>query len=159
MPTERLQLVPFLAELNPSDFAALATLFAVREFRDGDRLVSEGEPVTALHVVLRGTVHVRRKANRREVLLARLGPGAFFGEINLFDPGLATASVVGLGTGEVATIGHGTLRAFMADHTDAGYRICAALLGELSRRMRQTNQRLVTAVYWASGGPGEPPRD
>lgn len=151
MPIEALRLVSFLRDLTPEQLDMFATLLRVERFKRGQRILTEGEPVEALFIVLSGTAHVRRIAGKREVLLGRVGVGGFFGEINLFDPGVATASVVAMTDLSAGLIGHETLRSFMEDNPAAGYRITAALLGEVSRRLRTTNQRLVNAVFWARG--------
>lgn len=153
MPAEELRIVSFLKDLSPEELQMFLTLLHVREVRKGERILTEGEPVHALSIVLRGTVHVRRKAGKREVMLGRIGVGGFFGEINLFEPGLATASIIAMDNVHIGSIGHETLRTFMANNTNAGYKICSALLAEVSRRLRTTNQRLVNAVFWASTDP------
>ena len=146
MDIESLRKITFLKNLDAEDLSSFATLLEVREFQQGDRIIEEGTAPDAFYVVREGGVHVRRKANSVEMLLARLGPGAFFGEINLFDPGLATASIYAVKQTTLATISYERFHAFMEEHTRAGYRIVSALLTELSKRMRATDERLANAV-------------
>ena len=146
MDIESLRKISFLKDLDPSDLSLFAGLLEVREYHQGDRIIEEGTAPSAFHILRDGAVHVRRKANAVEMLLARLGPGAFFGEINLFDPGLATASIYAMKPSKIATIPYARFHAFMEEHPRAGYRIVSALLTELSRRMRTTDERLANAV-------------
>lgn len=159
MQTELLRAVPILRELSAEDLQRFVALLAIREFKPRQRIVVEGQPMTALHIVVKGTVHVSRQAQTRTVLLSRIGACGVFGEINLFDPGVATASVDAVGDTVVAAIDYATLREYMATHPAAGYRIVSTLMGEVCRRLRQTNQRYVNAVYWtaAAAAPGGGP--
>ena len=84
------------------------------------------------------------------MLLGRISSGGFFGEINLFDPGVATGSIYAMDKVSLASTGYETLRTFMSENPVAGYRIVSALMTEVSRRLRLTNQRFVNSVYWAS---------
>lgn len=150
MHADALRYVSFLKDLTSTELEAFAALATERTAEKGDEIVSEGKPVTALYIVSKGSAHVRRTTKGTEVLLGRIAPGGFFGEINLFDPGVATATVVAVGHVELAAIGHETLRSFMAENPATGYKVASALLGEVCKRMRQTNERFVNAVYWAS---------
>jgi len=89
---ELLQSIPFLREVSPSLIAELAGRFEVRLHPKGTLLVEEGGEIGALHIICRGVVHARQRSGSKEVLLARIGVGGFFGEVNLFSEGKATAS-------------------------------------------------------------------
>jgi len=146
MEIESLRKISFLRDLTDDELKSFAALLETRDFEQGELILAEGTAPTAFHIIREGTVHVRRKANTRDMLLARLGPGAFFGEINLFDPGVATASIYAMKKCRMSTIPYDRFHAFMDEHTHAGYRIVSALLTEMSRRMRSTNERLANAV-------------
>jgi CRP-like cAMP-binding protein len=94
---------------------------------------------------------VRRRAGKRELLLNRLGPGDFFGEINLFDPGTATATVVAMSPTQLAVIPHRELLAWFEVNSAAGYRVVSAFMREMSRRFRMVNSRLANSAYWKPG--------
>lgn len=146
MDIESLRKISFLRNLTEDELNSFAALLDTREYQQGDLILDEGSAPNALHIIREGTVHVRRSANTREMLLARLGPGAFFGEINLFDPGLATASIYAMKKSRIAMIPYERFHAYMDAHPHAGYRIVSALLTELSKRMRSTDERLANAV-------------
>ncbi len=145
-----LRSVSCLRSLDDSEFEKLGGLLETRDFPAKARIIEEGKPIGAFHVVRKGTVHVRRRAQTREVLLGRIGVGGFFGEINLFDPGMATASIHAVDAVTLALIDYGTLRAFMEANPATGYKIVAALMGEVCARLRQTNDRFVNSAYWTS---------
>src|SRR5439155_1807160 len=128
--------IPFLRDLTDEEMELLASQLTVRECEQGERILEEGTVPTAFCIVCEGVVHVRRRANTREMLLARIGPGGFFGEINLFDPSVATASIYAKKKTRIAVISYERLRAYMDEHPRAGYKIASALLIETYRRMR-----------------------
>ena len=157
MEIESLRKISFLRQLTDDELKSFAALIETRNYQQGDLVLEEGTAPTAFHVIREGTVHVRRRANTRDMLLARLGPGAFFGEINLFDPGVATASIHAMKKTQIATIPYDRFHAYMDQHPRAGYRIVSALLTELARRMRTTDERLANAVLRPVATEGEAP--
>ena len=155
MEIESLRKISFLRELTDDELNSFAALLDTREYQQGELILEEGTAPSAFQVIREGNVHVRRRANTRDMLLARLGPGAFFGEINLFDPGVATASIHAMKKTLIAAIPYARFHAFMDENPRAGYRIVRSLLTELSRRMRTTDERLANAVLRPVGPEGE----
>ncbi len=147
--------VSILRELDDDELEAFFSLLTIYEAKVKERILEEGTVVTHFHIVFDGVMHIRRLAQKREMLLGRLGPGGFFGEINLFDPGVATASIYSMKNSQLAKIDYETFRAFMAEHPKTGYKIVSGMMTEMSRRLRQTSARLVHSVYWSAAAPGE----
>lgn len=151
MDYELLRTVTILRDLTDAELEAFANLLTVREMKSGDRILEEGTIVNRISIVCDGVVHVRRLAQTREMLLRRLGVGDFFGEINLFDPGTATASIYAMKTPtRLAEVDYETLRNFMSANPATGYKMVSAMMTEMARRLRQTSARLVNSVFWSS---------
>lgn len=150
MDSEILRSVSFLKNLTDDELHAFGNLLTIREVAPKEKVVIEGAPIDSFHIICSGTVHARRMAQKREVLLGRIGKGGFFGEVNLFDAGLATASVHAIDKVTLAVIDYHTLRSFMESNPAIGYKIVSALMAELSRRLRQTNDRFVNSLYWSN---------
>jgi len=148
--------IPFLRDLTDDELNLLASLLTLRECQQGERILEEGMVPTEFCIVCEGVVHVRRRANTREMLLARIGPGGFFGEVNLFDPGIATASISAKTKTLIAVISYERFLTYMDEHPRAGYKIASALLAETSRRMRDASSRLANAVFWSERRPAAP---
>jgi len=149
---EFLRSVSFLKDLDDIELANLHRLMVVRLVLPGRKIIEEGQRVDAFYIVCKGTVHVRRRVEdqEQEVLLGRIGPGGFFGEVNLFDPGTATATVYAVENVSVATIAYDTFKGYMRDYPQAGFKIVSEMMAEMSRRLRLTNERLVNSVFWWS---------
>ena len=56
----------------------------------GTALTTEGESGDEFMIIMDGTATVRRNGRR----VSQLGPGDFFGEMSLLDPGPRTATIV-----------------------------------------------------------------
>ena len=60
----------------------------------GTVLIKEGTTDTCAYQVLKGRVKVYTERRDRKIVLARLGPGEFFGELNLVSDAVRSASVL-----------------------------------------------------------------
>lgn len=158
MDVDLLRNVSILRKLSEEELRAFCDLLLVREVKPKERIIEEGTPVKNFSIVMEGVVHIRRMANKREMLLGRLGPGGFFGEINLFDPGVATASIYAMKTTKLAYIDYEALHQFMEGNCATGYKIASSMMTEMARRLRQTSARLVNTAYWSSAEGALPPR-
>lgn len=137
-----------LARLAPNEVETLLACGARRQFRVDQTVLEQGRVNASLFIVTRGVLHVRRVAERKQVLLGRLEAGSFFGEVSLFDPGATTASVVGASTGEVVELHRSHIEAFGAANPAALARFLTGVLEEMSRRLRRTDDRLGEAIFW-----------
>jgi len=150
MDIELLRTVSILRQLTDGELRAFAALFTQREVKPRERIIEGGAPNRTFYIICGGVVHIRRLAQKREMLMGRLGVGGFFGEINLFDPGLATASVYAMKPTTLAFVDYDTLRAFMVEHPATGYKMVSAMMTEMCRRFRLTSDRLVNITYWTN---------
>jgi CRP-like cAMP-binding protein len=147
-----LRATPFLKKLSDSEFEAFTCLCTVHELQPGERVIEQGRLVRSLFIVGKGTVHARARAQEREILLGRIEAGGFFGEINLFDPDVATASIYAMDRVTLAEIDYGVLLDFMEEHPAIGYKIVSALMQGVCKRLRATDSKLVTSMFWSNLG-------
>jgi CRP-like cAMP-binding protein len=155
MELDLLRMVSIFRELDDAELEAFHNCLTLRETRPKERILEEGTIVLQFYIICDGVFHIRRLASKREMLLGRLGPGGFFGEINLFDPGVATASIYSMKQGLLAVIDYEDFRKLITDNPATGYKIVCAIMKETARRLRTTNARLVNSVYWSSQLPGD----
>lgn len=154
MELDLLRMVSIFRELDDAELEAFHKCLNLRETRPKEQILEEGMIVTQFYIICDGVFHIRRLASKREMLLGRQGAGGFFGEINLFDPGVATASIYSMSQGLLAVIDYDEFRQFMTDHPATGYKIVSAIMRETARRLRTTNARLVNSVYWSAQPSG-----
>jgi len=93
-----LQQVPILSQLTEYEILTIADALQEQSFTDGEVICKQGDTGNTFYIVKEGTAVCTQsdgKGNQGEV--ARLGNGAYFGEIALLTskPRQATVSVVG----------------------------------------------------------------
>ena len=96
-------------------------------------------------MVVSGTFHVQTVVTGRAVLLGTLKAGDTIGEINMFDPGQASASVVSKSFSEVWRIDRGRLEQYLEAHPRTAARLLVNIATQLSKRLRKTNQKVAMA--------------
>lgn len=97
-------------------------------------MVPEDTKAQVCYVIVEGTADVVRKGRT----IARLGPGEFFGEIALFDPGPRTASVTT--TSEMVAM-ELSRQSFLGVAKD-NPAILLRMLEALAKRLRETTEKL-----------------
>ena len=124
------------------------TLFESGETRAvpaGDIIVSEGDPLHHLFIVLEGRTEAllpKTGSRQASVRLNKFGPGDCFGEYAFIDRRPASATVRALTDAEVFCIHYDDLRAFLDGHPTVASIIYQNLLHILVRRLRMTNAEL-----------------
>jgi CRP-like cAMP-binding protein len=103
----------------------------------GNVLVQEGVELPMLFVVITGQleVHARQQDNSLR-LLARVGPGETIGEVNLFSPGPATATVTVTEFSQLWRIHDNDLINFIEENPGAGNVVLRNLAMILAQRLR-----------------------
>src|SRR5207248_1782025 len=126
------------------DLARVAEVTVPRTFRTGELVFREGDRSDTCYVVRSGQVRaVREHTGGRAITLATLGPGEIFGELAIFDEEQRSATVESLDDTEVVAILAGDMRRMLREHPD----IAVKLLAALSRRLRETNERLTRQSF------------
>ncbi len=88
---------PLFSDLQPAEFERVIELLSPIRVPQNTTICREGEPATSMFVIAQGSVSVYfTDRNGRDIQLARLGDGDFFGEFALFEGGVRNASVMAL---------------------------------------------------------------
>lgn len=141
--TPELPSIGIVADLQPDDRLLLSSYGEFHSFQPGEEVIKQGDPQDSLFLVVGGLLHARRLSKNREFLLGRIEPGESFGEINIFDPSSASATVVAREFTQVWRINREDLEAFLETSPVAGGNLVVGIATQLSRRLRQVNERLV----------------
>jgi CRP/FNR family cyclic AMP-dependent transcriptional regulator len=132
--------VPLFASLAGRDVEALAATLTRHRYAKGELILQAGDPVSDLFIVERGSVRIILSSpDGREVVLAILGPGEFFGELALFEGTAGPADVIAHEDCSLLRLRRENCRAFLRTHPDS----VEQLLAVLARRLRETD----TLVY------------
>lgn len=136
--------IPAFADLADADLARVADVTVPRTFQGGEAIFHEGDESDTCYVVRSGHVRaVREHSDGRTLTLATLGPGEIFGELAIFDEERRSATVEALDDLEVVAILAADMRRMLRRHPD----IAVKLLAALSRRLRETNERLTRQSF------------
>ena len=134
-----LQGLPAFATLSEEDLAAIADVTVPRTFTAGEAVFHEGDQSDTCYVIHSGHVRaIREHTDGRTITLATLGPGDIFGELAIFDEEERSATVESLEQTHAVAILGSDMRRLLREHPD----IAVKLLAALSRRLRETNDRL-----------------
>ncbi|HKG93545.1 MAG TPA: cyclic nucleotide-binding domain-containing protein [Gemmatimonadaceae bacterium] len=121
----------------------------VEEFGDGEVIVREGEESREMYVIQHGSVVVTKRIEGREVELARLTRGSFFGEMSLLESQPRNATVRADGHAKLLVIKPGGL--LLKIRRDPTFAF--EMLQHMSHRIRDLNDRVAQLMH------AEAPRD
>ena len=138
-------LLPRMGILSYLEDEALATMSAYGTefpFNPGDIIIRQGDAQGQLYFVVSGQVQALADVKGKEVVLADIGAGECFGEVSIFEPGPASATVKGLTQGTLWFTDSDNLQAYLGSYP---HEACAVILGIcqlLSRRLKQANETI-----------------
>jgi CRP-like cAMP-binding protein len=128
-----------LAFMDDDSRKRLATYGSVISTSPGHVLIQNEEVNGNLYVVLAGMFNVTTMVRGKTVLLDTMREGDCLGEIAIFHPNKASATVIGLQAGELWMIDAAALQEFLLTWPNDA---CAVILGIniiLSRRLKKAN--------------------
>ncbi|MFP5460637.1 MAG: Crp/Fnr family transcriptional regulator [Gammaproteobacteria bacterium] len=136
-----LRRVPLFAGLTEPQFEQLAAGSARRSYPKGRTIVSEGEPSQSMYILLAGRAKVQRSDSEgKEVILAVLGSGEYFGEMSLIDDSPRSASVITLESSEFIAVSKEAFKAMLAQSPDMAMSVMRGLV----RRLREADKKIET---------------
>jgi len=141
-PLPELPAIGFLTDVDETHRAFLASFGSFVRPGSGDVLIEEGKSQENLYLVLTGMLHVVNDAGGREMLVAALGAGDSLGEVNVFDPAVASASVIARSECLIWCITGRELEAFFEADPIAGVSFMRGLLRLTGHRIRAMNAKL-----------------
>jgi len=131
---EMLGQAPIFSALTDRQLKSLAKAAKVVAFPANSRVVKQGEPGIGFYLLLNGEAEVRQGAR----VLARLGPGQFFGEMTLIDEQPRSADVVAVKPSECAVLSRWEFWGFAKGEPE----VLQGVMREMARRLRETNRSL-----------------
>jgi len=107
--------VPPFTALDASKLKLLAFASQRLNYLPGERLIMQGDPGDAVHVILDGEVEVSIASGTGERVVRRMGRHAFFGEIAILEHVARTATVTAITAVDALRIERDTLLRLMQD--------------------------------------------
>jgi CRP-like cAMP-binding protein len=129
--------VPLLSGLNAKVRRRLSEQGKRRVYGRGEYIIRQGDPASALYIVLRGRVEVEQEEEGTVEILRELVPYAFFGEVALIENTLRTASVKALDETECLPLQTWEFTALLKEYPDMADVVLHELIGRLHRKEHQ----------------------
>ena len=129
-----LQQVPLFQGLKPHQKELLAKRFVERDYKKGDKIVTQGKGGEGFFIVVEGHADAfRTRSDGTEVQVNSFGPTDYFGELALLDEeGLRTASVVASELTKCVVLTRWDFLGLLKEDND----LAISVLVEMGRRFR-----------------------
>jgi len=128
--------VPLFKRLEPHELEHLAEEIDQVNYKAGDTIFNEHDRGDALYILEEGNVRIWvYDDDVKEVTLAQLKPGDFFGELAVLDRGERSSSATAVTDIHLHRLSSDDFQKFLTDHPDAAIDVIC----EIAQRMRQTN--------------------
>ena len=138
MPT--LATIPFFRDADDLDLAGFERRAVWRKADEGQILLDFEDPSSDVFFLTAGEVRIQiRTAGGKEVILADLRAGEFFGELSAIDGTPRSANVTALTRAEVATLSSAAFQELLA----ASPKLAGKVMRLLASRIRDLNARLL----------------
>lgn len=136
--------VPLFAEFSSDELQALVSHTRGRQYKQEEVVFEQGDPGVTFYLIQSGLIKVYLSSvGGREVVLAILHAGEFFGELSLIDGLPRSASASALQPTETLEIGRDDFRTMLGEHHAAMYKVCAVL----ARRLRRSDGIIADAAF------------
>lgn len=131
--------VPLFSGLDEVELDKLSKVSARWRVARGGVIVRAGDKTDSLYVLLSGRAKVTNSDEEgREIILAWLGTGEFFGEMGLIDSSPRSASVIAVEPCELLNIGRDAFHLCMQDN----FQVALKLMQILVLRLRDADRKI-----------------
>ena len=134
---QSLSRVPLFKRLEPHELEHLAEEVDQVNYKAGETIFNEHDRGDALYILEEGSVRIWvYDEDVKDVTLAQLKPGDFFGELAVLDRGERSSSATAITDIHLHRLSSDDFQKFLLEHPDASIDVIC----EIAARMRQTNQ-------------------
>ncbi len=143
MTLEALRSVPLFASLTDAAATELRSLLTIKDVSTSTELFHKGDSGNAMYLIETGRVRISiTDEDRREITLAELAQGDFFGEMSIIDGRNRSADAKVIEDGRLAVLSRPNFLTFVRGNPD----VALGMLGALSDRLRRTDELLRSRV-------------
>jgi CRP/FNR family cyclic AMP-dependent transcriptional regulator len=133
--------VPLFTILPEGQLQLLTRVVGRKSYPRNSTIISAGDPTDALFIVISGRLKVMMSDDEgREVILAILSQGEFFGEMGLIDEAPRSATVIAIEPCELLTISKVDFKKCLQENFD----ICMGVMRGLVKRLREADKKIGT---------------
>jgi len=152
MDAEVLKKVGFFDTLTESELNEVLSLTKQDDFKAGDTIFNEGDTGDKLFIIIAGAIRISKTIpGMGEEALCILRTGDYFGEMALIEDIGRTADATAHEGSSLISISKEDLQSLMDKDREMGYKILTKFVETLSKRLRDTNDKL-RSFFAMSGG-------
>jgi CRP/FNR family cyclic AMP-dependent transcriptional regulator len=131
--------VPLFSQLPEAPLALLTKVVGRKSYTRGTTIINAGDPTDALYIVISGRLKVMMSDDEgREVILAILGQGEFFGEMGLVDDAPRSATVIAIEPCELLVMSKADFKKCLGENFD----IAMGVMRGLVKRLRDADKKI-----------------
>jgi CRP/FNR family cyclic AMP-dependent transcriptional regulator len=131
--------VPLFSVLPEHQLALLTRVVSRKSFPRSTVIINAGDITESLYVVISGRMKVMMSDDEgREVILAILGPGEYFGEMGLVDDSPRSATVVALEACELLSLAKRDFNSCLQDN----FEMAMTVMRGLVKRLREADKKI-----------------
>jgi len=143
MTLESLRSVPLFASLTDDAAVELRNLLAIKDVSASTELFHKGDTGNAMYLIETGRVRISIvDEDEKEITLAELAQGDFFGEMSIIDGRQRSADAKVIENARLAVLSRPDFLAFVRSNPD----VALGMLGALSDRLRRTDELIRSRV-------------
>jgi len=143
MTLEALRSVPLFASLSDNAATELRNLLAIKDVSAGSELFHKGDTGDAMYLIETGRVRINIiDEDEKEITLAELAQGDFFGEMSIIDGRKRSADARVIDEARLAILSRPNFLSFVRSNPD----VALGMLGALSDRLRRTDELIRSRV-------------
>ena len=135
--------VPIFQPLSPEDHAELAKRLVTKSFAPNATIFHQGDPAGAMYVIVEGSVRIVITPEDKEVVVASLSAGDFFGEMSLMDGKPRSAGAI---CGALATTCAVLDKAHFLEFISGRPLVAVKMMGVFAERIRKTDDLMKSLV-------------
>jgi CRP-like cAMP-binding protein len=141
---ELLAKVGLFADLSSAELIGLAGLMRPRPYARDEVIYLRGDAGTAFYVIASGRVKIALTSpDGKELILRRLGPGDFHGELALLDDEPRSADAIATEASVLLVLQRDAFRQFLAEHPT----VATKLLATVSNYLRRNAELIQDATF------------
>jgi CRP/FNR family transcriptional regulator/CRP/FNR family cyclic AMP-dependent transcriptional regulator len=141
---ELLSQVGLFADLSSAELIGLAGLMRPRPYARDEVIYLRGDPGTAFYVIANGRVKITLTSpDGKELILRRLGPGDFHGELALLDDEPRSADAIVTEPSVLLVLQRDAFRQFLTEHPT----VATKLLATVSNYLRRNAELIQDATF------------
>ncbi len=143
MTLEALRSVPLFASLTDEAATEVRSLLAIKDVPASTELFHKGDTGDAMYLIETGRVRISIfDEDRKEITLAELAQGDFFGEMSIIDGRQRSADAKVIEDARLAILSRPNFLAFVRSNPD----VALGMLGALTDRLRRTDELIRSRV-------------